>query len=136
MDTSIPSVADLLLNSGRSATRNSLVSIAVNGMDQENSSGVSEYQIRIAGDDWPADWSPLVDGVAFIDSYDLNVALGSVQTLEARVRDVAGNISEVALSSIIYEQTPPSVEEVSPYENQTNVPFNASVVEVLFNEET
>lgn len=135
MDTSLPLVAGLLLNSGKSTTKESTVSVAVNGEDLVDSSGVIEYQIRIAGEEWPADWSPLVDGVAFIDSFDLNISIGESQILEARVRDVAGNISSVALSSILFEQTPPEVDSVSPYENQTNVPYNTSVVEILFNEE-
>ena len=135
LDTSVPVITFLLLNGGRSATNSPDIALDIEGEDAITSSGITEYKIRFEGDSWPADWDPLTGGSAHISNMTLTAALGETQVVEAQVKDVAGNISDTAVTAITYEQSPPTIQSRSPDANETNVPYNTSVVEVVFNEE-
>lgn len=133
LDTTKPQVTSLTLNQGKPGTNTQAIPVTIVAADADGSSGVTQYRIRFEGEDWQA-WSPLELGIGEIPSLSLPVALGESITIEAQARDLAGNESEVAAQSIVYEQDPPTVTTVSPGENESGVPANATLIRVVFSE--
>ncbi len=143
LDTTQPTVDVFAVDGGRSATSNIEISLGVSAFDDAGSSGVMEYQVRLAGDDWPSSWTALTiegdDGTAL----ETGIALpdGTVSddevSYEARVRDLAGNVSPVTAASIIYDLSQPTLDTTlaNPASGQTGVAYDASVVTIIFNEE-
>lgn len=132
LDTTVPTITSLTLNDGKPGTNTTSVPVVVVAADADDSSGVSTYRIRFEGEDWQ-DWTDLDSGIGNL-TVELPVALGETATIEAQVRDVAGNESAVETRDLLYEQDPPTVTSVSPAENESGVPANATVVRVVFNE--
>jgi len=65
-------------------------------------SGVAQMRVRIAGDAWPA-WT------AYATSVALTLPVGEgTKTVEAEFKDGAGNVSQTASDTIVYDATPPS----------------------------
>lgn len=135
-DRTPPVITEFLVNGGANGTNQTEVSLFLVAEDS-GGSGISEYKVRASSEEWPADWSALTEGTVFISGMAMSGTpqSGDEVSFEAVVRDVEGNISSVSSDFIIYDLTPPSIVSRSPAENQTNIPYNASVVEVIFTDE-
>lgn len=135
-DRTPPTITNFLINGGASATNSTSVSIFLLASD-EGGSGPQSYKLRHTEEEWPESWSDLTENAVFISESTLpdGVDAGSSVQYEALVMDGDGNISSAETASIMYDLTPPSIISRSPAENQTAVPYNASVVSVIFSDE-
>ena len=134
VDTIAPTFNYALLNGGDSATGSPSVSFDISAKD--SGSGTDTYRYRMGADGvfgaW-ADWTSLSSGTASIPAISLTVAASKTQEFETLVRDVAGNESEVKVSRIIYDETPPSIQ--SRNFGTGFFPFNGTLLEIVFTEE-
>ena len=137
VDTTPPTVEYFEINGGDSATKELLVTIGITGADAEGSSGVTQYELKNAGDDWTDTWVNLVDNKILVPDVALPDTFidGDEQTFEARVKDLAGNISEVIARTIRYDLGHPGAPSVNPVEGDTNVPYDIGIIEAVFTEE-
>lgn len=136
VDTTLPLITSFLINSGASATKMQSVDLAVYAVDND-SSGIHQFRYRLEGGAW-SNWQDLAEelgkGFGSVSGVPLDVTLGSTQIIEVQASDIAGNVSDTASASIIFEQTPPSIIDVS-WDDVSSFPYNGSVLRITFNEE-
>lgn len=138
LDLEPPTIDNLLINGGASATNSGLVSLKVFAGDDEGaSSGLHRFRYRPANGSW-SDWLDLsLDsgaGAGEVSNVATNAELGGSAVFEAQVIDRVGHVSAVASRTIRYEQTPPTVIGVS-WDDQALFPYNGSVLRIQFDEE-
>jgi len=133
IDNTVPVVESFLVNGGKSATNSETVDLSITASDADGSSGVTHFRYRFENEDWQA-WQELTSGTGSVESLLLNVSLGENQTLECQAVDLAGNASAVVSQSIVYENTPPSIMNVS-WDDDPVFPYNASLIRIIFDEE-
>lgn len=136
IDTVVPVITSFLINNGASATNNETVDLDVFVTD-EDSSGIDQFRYRLEGAAW-SDWQTLTEeagvGIGNVTDVSLDVSLGNTQVFEMQASDIAGNVSVESAASILFEQTPPSVVDVS-WDDDSTFPYNGSVLRIAFNEE-
>ncbi|MBI9107907.1 MAG: Ig-like domain-containing protein [Spirochaetales bacterium] len=137
IDTKAPVITNFLINNGASATNSSTVTLEVFVTD-EDSSGVNQFRYRLGGGSWQS-WQDLTEdagrGSGEVSSVALGAALGEEQLIEVQASDDAGNVSLTANSSILFEQTPPSVISFNWPSDSTPFPYNGSLLRMIFDEE-
>ena len=136
IDTVKPVINNFRINDGASATNSPTVDLEVFTSD-ENSSGVTQFRYRLEGGSWSS-WSNLTvesgSGEGSVSGVALTAELGEVQNIELEVVDTAGNVSTAETRSILYEQTPPTIVDVS-WDDDPVFPYNASLIKITFDEE-
>lgn len=137
IDTTEPVVTNFLINNGASATNSETVDLNVFVSD-ENSSGVAQFRYRLGGESWRS-WNDLTDdagaGSGEVSGVTLEAMLGESQLIEIQASDAAGNLSSIAGSSILFEQTPPSVIDYNWPTDSSPFPYNGSLIRIAFDEE-
>jgi len=135
VDTTPPVLETFLLNGGRASTNSLDLNVYLFAKDQ-NGSGAASYKYRGSTDDWAAEWSDLVSNSAFIEGLRLpdGARNDDVFTYEAMVRDAAGNVSQSILRELRFDLLPPVVLELTPANKANDIPYNASVVTVTFDD--
>lgn len=133
IDTIAPTIGHFFVNNGKRATNTPSVSMNIQG--QDTGSGPTHFRFSLAEDDWGA-WTELVEGFGSEPSIALTIDLDETQSFQAEVRDLAGNVSAIGTTQIIYETTPPLVMSKQPDGvDATNYPANAGLIRIRFNEE-
>ena len=136
IDTVAPEISNFLINGGASATNVNTIDLDVFVAD-ENSSGPDQFRYRLQGGDWSAFQDLTIDsgtGTASVIGLLISTSLGESQVVEVQASDNAGNYSETAEATILFEQTPPSVIDVS-WDDETVFPYNGSLLRITFDEE-
>jgi len=139
IDVTEPVVSNVLINGGASATNTDTVTLDIFSADEGASSGLTQFRHRISGGEWSA-WVNLTTesgtGTArgSVVSVTITAGLGELATLEAQVMDATNHLSAVFQRSILYEQTPPTVVDVS-WDNLAVFPYNGSLLRITFDEE-
>ncbi len=137
IDITPPEITNFLINDGASATNNNAVDLDIFSIDDEASSGLAQFRYRLQSGDW-LPWQDLtIDsgaGQGTADSVNITTSLGESAVLEAQVIDNIGHTSAIFQRSIVYEQTPPTIVDVS-WDNASVFPYNGSVLRIIFDEE-
>lgn len=131
-DRTPPEIVDFLLNGGVGATSTTAVTADIVADDNGGRESLS-YMLRLEGAEWPEEWTAMNSEGMASASLVLTVELGNQQIVETRIRDEAGNISDIYQAGIFYEQTEPQVLSVTP--DGLDVPGDTSVAVITFNEE-
>ncbi|MDC7226755.1 MAG: Ig-like domain-containing protein [Spirochaetales bacterium] len=134
VDLYSPEINQFRINYGTAATNTDSVNLDVSSVDTDDGSGPHQFRYRASGGDWSA-WIDMTDGFGSIADIPLSVSVGSSQSFEGQVVDVAGNVSSVSPAEILYETTPPAVIGYFPLPNSTDYPSNAGIVYVTFSED-
>jgi len=133
IDTTAPAIGYFHINDGKSATNTTLVSLDIGGLD--DGSGSDEFRYKTLNSDWTA-WAALTEGSASLSDIVLAIALGSTESFEAEIRDLAGNVSIIDTAYITYENIPPAVTLKHPDgQDADDYPINGGLVWAEFNEE-
>jgi len=137
IDITNPEITNFLINNGASATNSNSVNLSIISADKEEASGVSEFRYRFAGGEWQA-WQALTlesgTGVGNLSGIMISTSLGETAVVEAQVIDKVNHQSAVFQQSILFEQTPPTIVDVS-WDGASVFPYNGSLLRIIFDEE-
>jgi hypothetical protein len=106
LDTTAPTVAEMLLNGGAGLTSSIIVSLKLTASDPHPSSGLDKMSFGSEGGQW-SDWEP------FAGTRDMVLAPGDgPKKVLVRLRDLAGNVGAASMGRIFVDTMPPEVLEV------------------------
>ena len=136
LDSILPVINQFRINYGQTATNAAIVVLDIDTTDE--GSGPGEFSYRAAGAGWtngPALTTGPDSSTGQIQNVALTVDVNGTQTFEAQVIDTAGNTSDVAVVSIVYEQTAPDITETFPINESADFPSNAGIIYASFSEQ-
>ena len=140
--TVLPVINDFRIDYGRTATNKDTVSVdleAFNVLDEQEG---LEYRYRLSTEEWP-EWLSFPETENDYDAVSINgisIPLSGVSSetfsFEAQVRykKSSGYVSDMATSSIQYDEDAPTVTGTLPAANSTDYPSNSGVIAVSFSE--
>ena len=124
IDTVAPEITSLILEGGKSGTRNSTIPVEFYAEDEEGGSGIAAYRIRSeSGAEWvDEDWTLAESGNIYIPEYSITVIENDTEVVFLQVLDAAGNESVITSESIVYDFTKPTVSSLlsNPVPNTTD----------------
>ncbi|MDD5687129.1 MAG: carbohydrate binding domain-containing protein [Elusimicrobia bacterium] len=130
IDKTVPSGLSVLITSpGTGFTNNRIITLALLASDA--TSGVAKMQFTEDSNNWPSTW----EDYSISKSYYINSTGEGAKTIYFRVKDYAGNISSFVSTSIILDETKPTVVSFNPPdqnqgENET-ITINVTVSDTI-----